>query len=83
MRRMSITEAVAARIRVLLKEKGISLYRLEHNIPMHHGTLADIMNAVNESMNFRTILQICRGFGITPSEFLNDPLFSGDEIDID
>ena len=80
---MTITEAVAIRVKTLLAELNTSQYRIERNSAMNHRTLNDVMTLKNNSINFRTILQICRGLGITPVKFMDDPIFTSAELDID
>ena len=79
---MKITQAVAKRTRDLLIENKISQYRLEKNMNIHHGTMTGIMSTKNSSMNLKTVLQICKGLGVTPEQFFADPIFTSDELDI-
>jgi len=80
---MRVSEAVAKRTRALLLEKNMTQYRLEKVMAIPHNTMTTIMNAKNNSVNLKTILQISRGLGITASEFLNDPLFENASLEID
>lgn len=48
-----------------------------------HNTMTTIMTAKNKSVNLKTVMQIARGLGITASEFLDDPRFNDEEVDID
>lgn len=78
---MTVCQAVAQRVRNLLKEKGITQYRLEQNSGILHGSLACIMNGRNKTVNLSTIYMLARGFGITVIEFLSDPLFLSEELE--
>ena len=80
---MKIADAVAQRTRELLVARGMSQYRLEKNMAIPHNTMTTIMTAKNNSVNLKTVLQISKGLEITPSEFLDSPLFQGDDLDID
>lgn len=80
---MNVNKAVALRISKLLKEKNITQYRLEQNSGIQHGTMACIMNEKNKTVTLTTIILISRGFGITLQEFLNDNLFSDENLDIE
>ena len=80
---MKISEAVAKRTKDLIAQKNITQYRLCRDIAMHLNTMTNIMTAKNNSVNLKTILQISKGLGITPSEFLNDPIFTSDDLDME
>ena len=79
---MKTSEAVAKRIRELLIQKNMTQYRLCKDMAIHLNTMTNIMTAKNKSVNLNTILQICRGLGITASEFMSDPMFNNTELDI-
>lgn len=79
---MKISKAVALRISTLLREKGISQYKLEKKIAMPHNTLKTLMAERYESVNLKTVMQIIRGLEISPAEFFNDPLFENPELEI-
>ncbi len=78
---MTVCECVASRIKVLLKEKSMTLYRLEKNSGVQHGVLRKIMKCCNKSVNMATVVLIAKGFNMSLVEFLNDPLFSMDNIE--
>ena len=80
---MKTSQAVAKRTKDLLAQKNMTQYRLCKNIAMHNNTMTNIMTAKNKSVNLNTILLICRGLGMTASEFLNDPVFENAELDFD
>ena len=73
---MTVNEAVAKRISVLLKERNMSQYRLEQNSGIQHGSMQCIMNCRNKNVTLGTILLLAKGFDMTPSAFLDDALFS-------
>ncbi len=79
---MLVNKAVALRISKLLIEKDISQYRLEQNSGILHGTMSSIMAERNKTVTLSTIILIARGFNMTLQEFLNDPLFSDDKLDV-
>lgn len=80
---MNICRAVGLRISNLLIEKNMTLYRLEQNSGILHGTMMCIMNERNKNITLKTVMQIANGFGMTTIEFLNDKIFDYDKIDID
>lgn len=80
---MTTCRAVALRVNKLLKEHKITLYRLEQNSGILHGTMMCIMNERNKNVTMRTIMQLARGFDMTLIEFLDDEIFTSEELEID
>ena len=80
---MTVNDAVAKRVSALLKEKGISQYRLEQNSGIQHGSMQCIMNGRNKTVTLSTIIMICKGLGISLVEFLDDELFSSADLEIE
>lgn len=79
---MNICRAVGLRISNLLKQKNISLYRLEQNSGILHGTMTCIMSEKNKNITLKTVMQLAHGFNMTLLEFLDDKLFNIDNFDI-
>ena len=80
---MTVNDAVARRISKLLREKDISQYRLEQESGIQHGSMQCIMNGRNKTVTLSTVMLLAKGFGITLTEFLNDELFSLENLDIE
>ncbi|MCH5154449.1 MAG: helix-turn-helix transcriptional regulator [Clostridiales bacterium] len=80
---MNISQAVAVRIRDLLKEKQLTQYRLEQNAGLSHDTVKSIMKGKARGVNLKTVVAIADGFGLTVSEFLNSELFLYDNLNMD
>lgn len=80
---MNISQAVALRIKELLKEKNLTQYRLEQNAGIAHDTIKSIMKGKAKGVNLKTIIAISDGFGITASDFLNSEMFLYDNLNID
>lgn len=80
---MSICKAVALRISKLLLEKKMTLYRLEKNSGILHGTMMCIMNERNKNVTLKTIILIAQGFNISLLEFLDDELFTNEYLELD
>ena len=74
-------EAIASRVRELLKERGWSQYRFEQISGIPHSRLDFIMKNRNKTVTFTTILQIAKGFDMTLIEFLDSPYFTSLEIE--
>ncbi len=80
---MNICKAVGLRISNLLLEKKMTLYRLEQKSGILHETMMCIMNERNKNVTLKTIVQLARGFDMTLLEFLDDKLFTEENIDLD
>lgn len=80
---MTVNDAVAKRVAFLLKEKGISQYRLEQESGIQHGSMQCIMEGRNKTVTLTTVMMLARGFGMTLVEFLDDDLFSSEDLEID
>lgn len=80
---MNVSQAVAKRIEILLKEHNITQYRLEQKSGILHGSLACIMNGRNKTVTLSTVYMIAKGFDMTIVEFLNHDIFLSDEIEFE
>ena len=80
---VTVNDAVAKRITALLKEKNITQYRLEQESGIQHGSLQCIMNGRNKTVTLSTILLLAKGFGISCIEFLDDEIFSLENLDVE
>ena len=78
---MTVNDAVAKRISKLLKEKGITQYRLEQNSGIQHGSMQCIMNGRNKTVTLSTVIMLARGFGMSLSQFLDDEIFTSEELE--
>ncbi len=80
---MTVSEAVAKRINRLLIEKGMTQYRLEQNSGIQHGSMQCIMNGRNKTVTLSTVIMIARGFNMTLLEFLDDPVFTSEDLEVE
>lgn len=80
---MTVCQAVAKRVRGLLAERKMSQYRLEQTSCIQHGTMNSIMSGRNGGIELNTVMMIAKGFGMTVVEFLDDPIFSAEELEIE
>ncbi len=80
---MTVNDAVAKRISILLKEKNMTQYKLEKNSGIQHGSMQCIMNGRNKTVTLSTVMMIARGFGITLIEFLDDNIFCYENVETD
>lgn len=80
---MIIGKAVQKRVENLLREKGLTQYRLERKSGILHGTMNSIMKGKNKDIELGTIMMLARGFEMSFLDFLNDELFLSDELEIE
>ena len=81
---MTTNDAVAKRISKLLKEKGMTLYRLEQKSGVYHGVMDRIIKGKNNTISLSTLYKISIGFGMSIIEFLDDDsIFCVDKLDLE
>ena len=80
---MTVSEAVAKRISKLLIEKGMTQYRLEQLSGIQHGSMQCIMNGRNKTVTLSTVIMIARGFDMTLLEFLDDGVFTSEDLEVE
>lgn len=80
---MKVSEAVATRIKDLMKEKNISRYRLEMDSGVAPETIKNLLKANREIVNLRIVLVLARSLGMTATEFFDDPLFESEYLMLD
>lgn len=80
---MTVCQAVAKRVNRLLTERKMSQYRLEQNSGIQHGTMNSIMSARNKGVELNTVIMIAKGFNMTVIEFLDDPVFASDDLEVE
>lgn len=80
---MTVCQAVAKRVNELLFERKMTQYRLEQNSGIQHGTMNSIMSAKSKGVEVNTVMMIARGFKMSVIEFLDDPIFKLEELEIE
>lgn len=80
---MTVNDAVAKRIIELLKEKGITQYRLEQTSGIQHGHMQWIMSGKSKTVTLSTVLRLANGFGMTVLEFLDNDLFLFENLEVE
>lgn len=74
---MELHEVVAARIRQLCDERGITPNNLSHRSAVHQSTVKSILNGESKNPGMVTLQKLCDGLEITIGEFFNTPEFEG------
>ena len=78
---LTVNDAVAKRISKLLREKDMSQYRLEQESGIQHGSMQCIMNGRNKTVTLSTVIMLAKGFDMTLTEFLDDEIFSSEDLE--
>ena len=79
---MNATQAVAARIVELCKERGIVVNALANSAGISPSTIYSILNTKSLNPGIVTLKQICDGMEITLREFFDSPIFDNLEQEI-
>ncbi len=80
---MTVNDAVDKRISDLLKEKGMTQYRLEQNSGIQHGSMECIRKGRNKTVTLSTVMMLARGFDMSLIEFLDDEIFLSEDLEIE
>ena len=80
---MTVNDAVAKRISKLLREKDMSQYRLEQESGIQHGSMQCIMNGRNKTVTLSTVIMLAKGFQMSLTDFLDDEIFSAEDLEIE
>lgn len=75
--------ATAKRINELLFERDWSLYKLSREACLPMSTLTNLYNGHTKSPTLALICKISEAFGITIIEFLDNPLFYQENLEVD
>ena len=81
---MTISESISKRVRGILRQRKMSIYKLEMLTGICHGTMSCLLNSRYNSCNLKTVFIIIEALGLTIPEFFQDEVFSDIyEIDLD
>jgi len=80
---VKVSQAVALRIKELLKERNMTLYKLEKESGVLHGTMSNILYGRNKGVTLSVVIQISKGFGMRYQDFLNSPLLDEKNLNVE
>ena len=80
---MQFKDLISKRTRQLLKERNWTQYRLATRGAIPFSTLSYILNDKGHSLSSETIINLCRGFDMSPGEFFGTDLFDLSNISDD
>ena len=78
---MLLSDAIRQRIKNLLKENNMNIWKLYKATGVPASTLTYFINQKRGLITIRTLLHICEGFNIELKDFFDDPLFNNIEED--
>ena len=79
---MKLNKVFSLRVRELLKEKGMTQYKLAQETGLYHSTMTDILNCKYQTPNFRNMALIIRALGISMADFFDSELFNFEKLEI-
>ena len=80
---MKIQRAVALRTSKLLSERNMTQYALSKKMLVSQTTIIHIMHEEYNSIKFETLIKIADAFDMSVQEFLDDPVFDRENLDVD
>ena len=72
---MQLNQAVSARLKELLQERGMTQYQLYMKSGVPKSTIGNVINCSYDSVKLRIIHELCQGMGISISEFFASSFF--------
>lgn len=80
---MTVNDAVAKRVLQLLARHGMTQYRLEQRSGIQHGHMQWILSGKSKTVTLSTVILLAKGFDMTVVEFLDDPLFAQENLELE
>lgn len=79
---MKTQRAVAIRVTKLLLKNKMSVYMLAQKSGLTKQAISNIINEKYETVKFDTLIKLADGFNMSVIEFLSDPIFARDNLDV-
>ena len=80
---IALNEYISNKLENLRKEKKIGVYTLCNKASISYETYRSIRRNKNKDVYLRTLLILLRALDVSPSSFFDDPIFNGEDLDID
>ena len=78
---MQLSDAIRKRIKFLMKQNNMNIWKLYKATGVSASTLSYFMTGKRELINLKTLLHICEGFNIELKDFFDDSVFKDVEQD--
>lgn len=72
---MKLYDAVIARLRTLMQQKGVTQYNLNREGGIAKSTLSQLFNGKQVNISLNLLYEILSTMGVTIKEFFDDPMF--------
>lgn len=79
----TLNEAFAERAKEIMKERGITQYRLTQETGIYPSTINYILHAKTKSSNFKTMALLIRALGVSMAEFFSGSVFDFEKLEIE
>ena len=76
---MRFKNLILAKIKKILKEQNISIYKLESLTGVYTSTISQFLTRKTKTIRIENLLYICEGLDITLSDFFADSRFAESE----
>ena len=76
---MDFSDLVALKIKEIMEEKDITIYRLEDLSGVYSSTISMFLTRQTKTIRLENLLFICEGLNISLSEFFSDERFKNAE----
>ena len=76
---MDFSDLIALKIKELMQEQNITIYKLENLSGVYSSTIAMFLTRKTKTIRLENLLFICEGLGTNLSEFLADERFKDAE----
>ena len=79
----NLNDVVVERLCKYLGEQNLTQYKLAQLSGIPFPTIKSIIQRRTKGISLKTIILLSHGLGISPSEFLDDPSFYADNLDLE
>lgn len=79
----TLNDVVVERLCYYMGQKNLTQYKLAQLSGLPFPTLKSIMQRRTKGITLKTIILLAKGLDITPSEFISDPCFDCDNLDLE
>lgn len=76
---MEFTDLIALKVKELMKEKEISIYKLESLTGIYTSTISQFLTRKTKTIRIENLLYICEALGTNLSKFFSDSRFDETE----
>jgi len=78
-----VIDVVINRLLKYMEAQNLTQYALAKKSNLPFGTVKSIMQKRAKGVELKTIICLAHGLGVTPWEFINDPMFLYENLDLE